>query len=61
MDLTKILKLTPIEPVIECDGGYYAQCNRCYAEIKPTDCVCPKCNQVQDWSWFRKDDKYGEN
>ena len=25
MDLTNISKSTPIEPYIECDGGYYAR------------------------------------
>lgn len=53
MDLSNISKLTPIEPGIELDGGY-AYCSRCYQEIKPTDNRCPKCNQVQDWSWFGK-------
>ena len=41
----------PIEPYIEADG-WYAVCRRCWTEIKPTDNVCSKCNQFQDWSWF---------
>ena len=39
------------------DGGYYARCYRCWEEIEPSNCICPKCNQLQDWSWLRKDDK----
>lgn len=53
MDLSNISKLTPIEPGIELDGGY-AYCSRCYQELIPTDTKCPKCGQVQDWSWFGK-------
>ena len=37
MDLTNISKSTPIEPYIECDGGYYALCHRCWTEIEPKD------------------------
>ena len=54
MDLTNISKSTPTEPYIECDGGYYALCHRCWTEIEPKDDICPNCNQVQDWSWFGK-------
>lgn len=53
MDLTNTSKSTPIEPCIELDGGY-AYCSRCCCEIKPSDNICPKCGQSQDWSWFRK-------
>ena len=57
MNLENISKSTPIEPYIECDGGYYAMCHRCWHEITPTDNICPKCNQAQDWSWFGKSNK----
>lgn len=53
MDLTNTPLTTPIHPYIECDGGYYAVCNRCYTEVEPTDDICPKCSQAQDWTWFR--------
>ena len=56
MDLTNISKLTPIEPEIELDGGY-AYCCRCFCEIEPSDNICPKCGQSQDWSWFGKYNK----
>lgn len=52
--LTNTPLTKPIHPYIECDGGYYAVCKRCYTEIEPTDSTCPKCNQAQDWSWFRE-------
>ena len=51
MDLSNISKLTPIHPYINEDG-WYAQCHRCWTEIEPSDKVCPKCRQTQDWSWF---------
>ena len=54
MDFTNISKETPIHPYIECDG-WFAVCHRCWTEIEPTDDMCPKCNQVQDWSWFYKE------
>lgn len=54
MDFTNIPLDKPIHPYIECDGGYYAVCNRCWTEIEPTDNICPKCSQTQDWSWLRK-------
>ena len=54
MDLSNISKSTPIEPYIECDGGYYAQCKRCWNEIDPHNNICPYCHQIQDWSWFGK-------
>ena len=56
MDLSNISKSTPIEPEINPDG-WYAQCVRCWHEITPTDNICPKCNQAQDWSWFGKTKK----
>ena len=56
MDFTNISKETPIHPYIECDG-WFAVCHRCWAEIEPTDEICPKCNQIQDWSWFWKNKK----
>lgn len=43
----------PIEPKIECDG-WYAICAKCYTEITPNNALCPKCMQLQDWSWFSK-------
>ena len=52
MDFTNIPLTKPIQPYIECDG-YYACCHRCWTEITPKDSVCPKCLQVQDWSWLR--------
>ena len=54
MDLENISKSTPIEPYIECDGGYYAVCQRCWHEIDPHNNICPYCHQMQDWSWFGK-------
>lgn len=56
MKLTNISKLTPIEPEIELDGGY-AYCCRCFCEIEPSDNICPKYEQSQDWSWFGKYNK----
>lgn len=56
MNLTNIPLTTPIRPEIELDGGY-AYCQRCIAEIEPTDTICPHCNQAQDWSWFGKHKK----
>ena len=60
MNLENISKSTPIEPGIELDGGY-AYCSRCYCEIEPSHNICPKCNQVQDWSWFGKSNKSKED
>ena len=59
MNLENISKSTPIEPEINADG-WYAQCVRCWHEITPTDNICPKCKQVQDWSWFGKTKKIKE-
>ena len=59
MDLENISKSTPIEPEINADG-WYAQCIRCWHEITPTDSICPKCKQAQDWSWFGKTKKVME-
>lgn len=56
MDLSNISKDTPIEPEIELDGGF-AYCSRCCNEVKPTDKICPKCEQSQDWSWYEKGNK----
>lgn len=56
MDFSNISKSTPVEPYIELDGGF-ARCHRCWTEIRPTDDICPKCTQKQDWSWFRKTNK----
>ena len=56
MNLENISKTTPIEPEINADG-WYAQCVRCWHEITPTDKICPKCKQAQDWSWFGKTKK----
>lgn len=52
MDFTNIQLTKPIQPYVECDG-WYCQCHRCWTEITPRDSVCPKCQQVQDWSWLR--------
>ena len=52
MDLENVSISTPIEPEINADG-WYAQCKRCYHEITPTDNICPKCSQTQDWSWLK--------
>ena len=54
MDLSSIPKTTPIEPFIECDGGCYTECRRCYKEIYLHNSVCPHCKQAQDWSWLGK-------
>ena len=56
MNLENISKSTPIEPEINADG-WYAECVRCWHEITPTDNICPKCKQAQDWSWFGKTKK----
>lgn len=48
------VKQTPIEPEVELDGGY-AYCPICYKEVKPKQSVCYNCDQLLDWSWFRKD------
>ena len=58
-NIDNISKLTPIEPEINADG-WYAQCVRCWHEITPTDKICPKCKQAQDWSWFGKNKKVRE-
>ena len=51
----KILsKDQPLEPHIECDGGYYAVCVNCWTELAPRESPCPHCSQAQDWSWFGK-------
>lgn len=47
-------KQTPIEPEIELDGGY-TYCPICYKEVTPKQPVCRNCDQLLDWSWFRKD------
>lgn len=52
MDLTNIQLDQPIEPYINADG-WFAQCERCFHEIEPTDNICPYCFQLQDWSWLR--------
>lgn len=59
MDFKNLLKSIPIVPIINCDG-YYAQCHRCYTELKDEEKVCPNCNQAQDWSWLSKY-KHGGN
>lgn len=48
-------KSIPIEPEIELDGGY-AYCPICTYEVYPhqDSCSNPKCQQLLDWSWFRK-------
>ena len=51
-NLTNILKSTPLEPHMHTDG-WYTTCVRCHEEITPEHDICPHCNQVQDWSWFR--------
>lgn len=45
----------PIEPEIELDGGY-AYCPICTYEVYPCQekCSNTKCQQLLDWSWFRK-------
>ena len=53
MNLTNISKSTPILPYIHEDG-WYAQCRRCWTELKPKEKNCPKCGQMQDWSWLHK-------
>lgn len=57
MDLSNIPLTQPIEPYIECDGGYYARCNRCWHEIDPHNNICPYCHQMEDWSWFNRGGK----
>ena len=53
MDFTNIPLSQPIQPYVECDG-WYCQCHRCWTEITPKDSMCQKCQQAQDWSWFKK-------
>ena len=53
MDLSQIKKSYPIEPEIELDGGY-SYCARCKNELNEKELICPKCHQVQDWSWLEK-------
>lgn len=55
MELTNIPLSKPVKPSINEDG-WYAQCQRCWAEIQPSDMMCPNCKQKQDWSWFYKED-----
>ena len=52
-DLTNIPLTEPVEQIIEVDGGF-ACCMRCHCEVTPYNKVCPRCKQVQDWSWFGK-------
>lgn len=47
-------KQKPIEPEVELDGGY-CYCPTCYKEVYPKQHCCSNCNQLLDWSWFRKD------
>lgn len=54
MDFTDIPKSTPIEPEI-IEDGWYAICKRCGNEIDPHNNICPYCHQLQDWSWFNKE------
>jgi len=61
MNIKNILKSMPIEPEIECDGGYYTKCGRCMEEITPFETVCPYCGQIQDWSWLKKEDTHEED
>lgn len=56
MNMKNISKSTPIVPEVNADG-WYCQCLRCWTEVEPKDAICPKCGQVQDWSWFRKTNK----
>lgn len=55
MDLKNISLNIPIKPIIELDGGYYAECRRCFKEIDPHNNICPYCHQLQDWSWMNKE------
>ncbi len=48
----KVSISTPIQPEIELDGGF-AYCARCYKELDCYTTPCPKCNQIQDWSWMK--------
>ena len=52
-DLTNIPLTQPIEPIVQIDGGF-CRCGNCHCEITPKDSVCPRCKQLQDWSWFGK-------
>ena len=52
-NVTNIPLNQPIEPIIECDGGY-AVCSKCHCEVTPHNDTCPKCRQLQDWSWLGK-------
>lgn len=58
MDLSNIPLDQPTKPFIECNGGYYAQCSRCWNRIDPHNNICPYCHQVQDWSWLQKRGDY---
>ncbi len=54
MDIKNISIDFPLVPYIELDGGY-AMCFRCGNEVTPMQNKCSKCHQLQDWSWFNKD------
>ena len=32
----------------------FAYCARCYKELDCYTTPCPKCNQIQDWSWMKR-------
>ena len=42
----------PLRVEINCDG-YYPYCGNCgYFDLKHKEERCPKCGQLQDWSWL---------
>jgi rubrerythrin len=50
---------TPLEVEINCDG-YYPYCKNCgYFDLEHEQERCPKCGQLQDWSWLEKGENNG--
>jgi len=44
----------PLEAGINCDG-YYPYCKNCgYFDLEHEQERCPRCGQLQDWSWLIK-------
>jgi rubrerythrin len=49
----------PLEVGINCDG-YYPYCKNCgYFDLEHEQERCPKCGQLQDWSWLEKGENNG--
>lgn len=49
----------PLEVGVNCDG-YYPYCKNCgYFDLEHEQERCPKCGQLQDWSWLEKGENNG--